>query len=113
MTETTVIIAGGATNTSFVLDLLEQPEVIDASADTGWIDRVRGEGRLVAQRGSAVALAVAAIEAYEDAEGLMTEPLPNCRSIWSSAVSRAFSLSPARSRLGLLLLAAMRTPCRG
>jgi acetyl/propionyl-CoA carboxylase alpha subunit/acetyl-CoA carboxylase carboxyltransferase component len=67
MTETTVIIAGGATNKSFVLDLLAQPEVIDASADTGWIDRVRGEGRLVAQQGSAVALAVAAIEAYEDA----------------------------------------------
>ena len=70
MTETTVIIAGGATNKSFVLDLLDQPEVIDASADTGWIDRVRGEGRLVAQRGSAVALTVAAIEAYQDAEDL-------------------------------------------
>ncbi|TDV57443.1 acetyl/propionyl-CoA carboxylase alpha subunit [Actinophytocola oryzae] len=68
MAQTTVIIAGGATNKSFVLDLLAQPEVIDASADTGWIDRVRGEGRLVSQRGSAVALAVAAIEAYEDAE---------------------------------------------
>ena len=52
MAETTVIIAGGATNKSFVLDLLDQPEVIDASADTGWIDRVRAEGRLVAQRGS-------------------------------------------------------------
>jgi acetyl/propionyl-CoA carboxylase alpha subunit len=61
MVETTVIIAGGATNKSFVLDLLDQPEVIDASADTGWIDRVRAQGRLVAQRGSAVALAVAAI----------------------------------------------------
>ncbi|HEU5418393.1 MAG TPA: biotin carboxylase N-terminal domain-containing protein [Streptosporangiaceae bacterium] len=70
LAETTVIIAGGATNKSFVLDLLDQPEVIDASADTGWIDRVRAEGRLVAQRGSAVALAVAAIEAYEDAEDL-------------------------------------------
>jgi acetyl/propionyl-CoA carboxylase alpha subunit/acetyl-CoA carboxylase carboxyltransferase component len=75
MTETTVIIAGGATNKSFVLDLLDQPEVIDASADTGWIDRVRGEGRLVAQRGSAIALAVAAIEAYEDAEGLARQRL--------------------------------------
>jgi acetyl/propionyl-CoA carboxylase alpha subunit/acetyl-CoA carboxylase carboxyltransferase component len=70
MAQTTVIIAGGATNKSFVLDLLDQPEVIDASADTGWIDRVRGEGRLVAQRGSAVALAVAAIEAYQDAESV-------------------------------------------
>ncbi|WP_084434291.1 ATP-binding protein [Kibdelosporangium aridum] len=68
MTETTVIIEGGATNKSFVLDLLDQPEVIDASADTGWIDRVRGEGRLVSHRHSAVAVAAAAIEAYEDEE---------------------------------------------
>ncbi len=75
MAQTTVIIAGGATNKSFVLDLLDQPEVIDASADTGWIDRVRAEGRLVAQRGSAVALAVAAIEAYEDAEHVARQQL--------------------------------------
>ncbi|HEY2701153.1 MAG TPA: biotin carboxylase N-terminal domain-containing protein [Pseudonocardiaceae bacterium] len=75
MTETTVIIAGGATNKSFVLDLLDQPEVIDGSADTGWIDRVRGEGRLVAHRGSSVALAVAAIEAYEDAEEVARQQL--------------------------------------
>ncbi|WP_245648056.1 carboxyl transferase domain-containing protein [Micromonospora rosaria] len=68
MAETTVIIDGGATNKSFVLDLLDQPEVIDASADTGWIDRVRGEGRLVSHRHSAVALAAAAIEAYEEEE---------------------------------------------
>jgi len=46
MDETTVVIEGGSTNKSFILDLLAQPEVIDGSADTGWIDRVRGEGRL-------------------------------------------------------------------
>ncbi len=68
MTETRVVIEGGATNKSFVLDLLDQPEVIDASADTGWIDRVRGEGRLVSHRHSAVALAAAAIDAYEEEE---------------------------------------------
>jgi acetyl/propionyl-CoA carboxylase alpha subunit/acetyl-CoA carboxylase carboxyltransferase component len=68
MAETTVIIEGGATNKSFVLDLLDQPEVIDASADTGWIDRVRAEGRLVSHRHSAIALAAAAIEAYEEEE---------------------------------------------
>ncbi len=75
LAETTVIIAGGATNKSFVLDLLDQPEVIDGTADTGWIDRVRGEGRLVSHRGAAVALAVAAIEAYEDAENLARQRL--------------------------------------
>ena len=68
MADTTVVIEGGATNKSFVLDLLDQPEVIDASADTGWIDRVRGEGRLVAHKHSAVAVAAAAIQAYEEEE---------------------------------------------
>ena len=68
--ETTVVIEGGATNKSFILDLLDQPEVIDGSADTGWIDRVRGEGRLVAREHSGVALVVAGIEAYEEAEAI-------------------------------------------
>jgi len=75
MRETTVIIQGGATNKSFVLDLLEQPEVIDASADTGWIDRVRADGRLVTSRHSAIALAAAAIEAYEDEEEVARQRL--------------------------------------
>ena len=66
--ETAVVIEGGATNKSFILDLLDQPEVIDASADTGWIDRVRAEGRLVEDRHSGVALVAAGIEAYEDDE---------------------------------------------
>ncbi|MDX6239095.1 MAG: hypothetical protein QOG10_3910 [Kribbellaceae bacterium] len=66
--ETAVIIQGGATNKSFLLELLEQPEVIDASADTGWIDRVRREGRLVTERHSGIALVAAGIEAYQDDE---------------------------------------------
>ncbi|WP_076260038.1 carboxyl transferase domain-containing protein [Intrasporangium flavum] len=70
MSETTVVIEGGSTNKSFILDLLDQPEVIDGSADTGWIDRVRAEGRLVSHRHSGVALVAAGIEAYEDAEAI-------------------------------------------
>jgi acetyl/propionyl-CoA carboxylase alpha subunit/acetyl-CoA carboxylase carboxyltransferase component len=66
MRETTVLIEGGTTNKSFVLDLLDAPEVIDASADTGWIDRVRAGSRLVSHRHSGVALAAAAIEAYQE-----------------------------------------------
>ncbi|MEC3918978.1 ATP-binding protein [Nocardia sp. CDC160] len=68
MAQTRVVIEGGATNKSFVLDLLDQPEVIDGSADTGWIDRVRAQGRLVSHRHSAIALIVAAIDAYEEEE---------------------------------------------
>ncbi|TVZ00238.1 ATP-grasp domain-containing protein [Trebonia kvetii] len=75
MAETMVLIDGGATNKSFVLDLLDQPEVIDASADTGWIDRVRAQGRLTARKHSGVALAAAAIEAYEDEEEVSAQRL--------------------------------------
>ncbi|WP_240474390.1 carboxyl transferase domain-containing protein, partial [Intrasporangium chromatireducens] len=70
MQETTVVIEGGATNKSFILDLLDQPEVIDGTADTGWIDRVRQQGRLVSHRHSGIALVAAGIEAYEDAEAI-------------------------------------------
>ncbi|MEU7530944.1 biotin carboxylase N-terminal domain-containing protein, partial [Saccharothrix sp. NPDC042600] len=75
LAETTVIIEGGATNKSFVLDLLDEPAVIDATADTGWIDRVRAQGGLVSHRHSAVALATAAIEVYEDEEQLARQEL--------------------------------------
>jgi acetyl/propionyl-CoA carboxylase alpha subunit/acetyl-CoA carboxylase carboxyltransferase component len=68
MSETTVVIEGGVTNKSFIIDLLDQPEVVDGTADTGWIDRVRLEGRLVSHRHSGVALVAAGIEAYEDEE---------------------------------------------
>ncbi|MGO1974654.1 MAG: carboxyl transferase domain-containing protein [Propionibacteriaceae bacterium] len=70
MAETQVLINGGATNKSFILDLLDQPEVIDGSADTGWIDRVRTEGRLESTRHSGVALVVAGIEAYLEGEAI-------------------------------------------
>ncbi|MBE1530567.1 ATP-binding protein [Actinomadura algeriensis] len=68
MARTSVIIEGGATNKGFVLDLLHRPEVIDGSADTGWIDRVREAGGLVSDRHSGVALVAAAIEVYEEEE---------------------------------------------
>ncbi|EOR71411.1 Acetyl/propionyl-CoA carboxylase alpha subunit [Thermobifida fusca TM51] len=68
LAHTTVLIEGGTTNKSFVLDLLNQPEVVNATADTGWIDRVRSEGRLVSHTHSAIALIAAAIEAYEEEE---------------------------------------------
>ena len=50
------------------------PRSSTARADTGWIDRVRGEGRLVAHRHSGVALVAAGIEAYEDEEAGRAHP---------------------------------------
>ncbi|HMS38466.1 MAG TPA: fused acetyl/propionyl-CoA carboxylase subunit alpha/methylmalonyl-CoA decarboxylase subunit alpha, partial [Arachnia sp.] len=96
MRETTVVIDGGATNKSFVLELLQQPEVVGPDslngpaarraapqedepagewADTGWIDRVRAEGGLIADEHAGVALVVAAIEAYEENTAIETERL--------------------------------------
>ena len=62
---TTAIIEGGATNKSFLLDLLAEPAVIDATADTGWIDRTRAQGGLVSHQHAGIALVVAAIEAND------------------------------------------------
>src|SRR5690606_29837075 len=73
--DTTVVLEGGTTNKSFILELLDQPEVIDGSADTGWIDRVRAEGGLVTHRNSGVALVAAAIEAYQEAEAVERQRL--------------------------------------
>ncbi|MDA2809760.1 ATP-grasp domain-containing protein, partial [Nocardiopsis sp. RSe5-2] len=73
--ETTVVIDGGATNKSFVLDLLDQDEVTGATADTGWIDRVRAQGRLSGAPHAAIALTAAAIEAYEEEEGAARDHL--------------------------------------
>jgi acetyl/propionyl-CoA carboxylase alpha subunit/acetyl-CoA carboxylase carboxyltransferase component len=37
--ETTVVLHGGTTTKSFLLDLLDRPEVVAGTADTGWLDR--------------------------------------------------------------------------
>ncbi|MGY1617336.1 carboxyl transferase domain-containing protein [Geodermatophilus sp. SYSU D00691] len=37
--DTTVVIRGGTTTKSFLLDLLDRPEVVAGTADTGWLDR--------------------------------------------------------------------------
>ncbi len=66
--DTTVVVEGGTTNKSFLLDLLAAGPVRDGSADTGWIDRVRTTGGLVNRRHSGVALLAAAIAAYEEEE---------------------------------------------
>ncbi|MFC6707824.1 carboxyl transferase domain-containing protein [Flexivirga alba] len=70
--ETTVIIRGGVTNKSFVLELLGQPEITRGKpewADTGWIDRMRAAGRLADHPHAGIALVAAAIEGYAEREG--------------------------------------------
>jgi acetyl/propionyl-CoA carboxylase alpha subunit/acetyl-CoA carboxylase carboxyltransferase component len=68
--ETTVVIDGGTTNKSFLLNLLDSDEVVSASADTGWLDRT-GAGTATGPTPTAdIALIAAAVDAYEADEGL-------------------------------------------
>jgi acetyl/propionyl-CoA carboxylase alpha subunit/acetyl-CoA carboxylase carboxyltransferase component len=53
LTELELVVEDGASNKAFLLDLLTDPAVVDASADTGWLDR----------RSSPEALAEGAFEA--------------------------------------------------
>ena len=66
--ETTVVIDGGTTNKSFLLDLLDRDEVVSATADTGWLDR-SGAGTATGPSPMAdIALMAAAVDAYEAEE---------------------------------------------
>jgi acetyl/propionyl-CoA carboxylase alpha subunit/acetyl-CoA carboxylase carboxyltransferase component len=68
--ETTVVIDGGTTNKSFLLDLLNRDELISAAADTGWLDRT-GAGTPIGPTPTAdIALIAAAVDAYEADESL-------------------------------------------
>ena len=68
--ETTVVIDGGTTNKSFLLDLLDRDEVVSATADTGWLDRT-GAGTTTGPTPTAdIALIAAAVDAYEAEESL-------------------------------------------
>ncbi|HEX7537252.1 MAG TPA: biotin carboxylase N-terminal domain-containing protein [Dermatophilaceae bacterium] len=67
--ETTVVLQGGTTNKSFLLDLLARPEVVSGEADTGWVDHFRSTSPAPA-RYAAVALLSVAIDEYDAQEGV-------------------------------------------
>ena len=68
--ETTVVLRGGTTNKSFLLDLLARPEVVSGEADTGWVDRVHDSATPAPSRHAAVALLSVAIDEYDAEEAL-------------------------------------------
>ncbi|MDQ3544139.1 MAG: fused acetyl/propionyl-CoA carboxylase subunit alpha/methylmalonyl-CoA decarboxylase subunit alpha, partial [Actinomycetota bacterium] len=65
-----VIIEGGTTNKSFLLDLLERPDVRAGNIDTGWIDRLTGAGAHMPVRHGEVGLIAAALDAAEQLNAL-------------------------------------------
>ena len=62
--ETTAVVEGGTTNRSFLLTLLNRPEVRAGQFDTHWLDRLTGEAAHL-PTADPVALLVAAIESYD------------------------------------------------
>ncbi len=68
LADTTVVIRGGTTNKSFLLDLLRCPAVRSGQADTGWVDRERASGTPRDPRRAGVAVVAAAINCCEEAE---------------------------------------------
>ena len=58
-----VVVDGGTTNKSFLLDLLDRPEVHAGAIDTSWLDRLTASGAHLPTRHGDVALVAAALDA--------------------------------------------------
>src|SRR4051794_16963958 len=67
--ETTVVLRGGTTTKSFLLDLLDRPEVAGGTADTGWLDRTGAGSRAETAGDAWVALVRVAIDVADAEEG--------------------------------------------
>ncbi|HEU5083374.1 MAG TPA: biotin carboxylase N-terminal domain-containing protein, partial [Acidimicrobiales bacterium] len=65
LSQTTVLVDGGTTNKSFLLDLLERPEVVDGRLDTAWLDRLTAADGHRSDRYADIALLVAAIDVHD------------------------------------------------
>ena len=61
MADALVVIEGGTTNQGFLLDLLDRPELRSGDVDTGWLDRLQGQGAVGSVRHADTALIQAAI----------------------------------------------------
>ena len=68
--ETTVLIEGGTTTKSFLLDVLSRPEVLSGEADTQWLDRVGAEMAEQPAQHADIALLSVAINVYDKEEAL-------------------------------------------
>ena len=69
LSQMTVLVRGGTTNKSFLLDLLERPEVRAGHVDTSWLDRLTAMGEHLPTRLTDVGLVAAALDAFDDQIG--------------------------------------------
>ena len=63
--DSAILVAGGATNRAFLLQLLERDEVKRDQMDVGWLDRLTAAGGHITGLHADVALLKAAIDVYE------------------------------------------------
>ncbi len=63
LAQMSVLVRGGTTNKSFLIDLLDRPEVITGQIDTAWLDRLTAAGEHLPTRHTDVALVAAALDA--------------------------------------------------
>ncbi|HEV7187904.1 MAG TPA: carboxyl transferase domain-containing protein, partial [Blastococcus sp.] len=68
--DTTVVLRGGTTTKTFLLDLLDRPEVVAGTADTGWLDRAGTGGTTEAAPSAYAALVQVAIDAADAEEAV-------------------------------------------
>jgi acetyl/propionyl-CoA carboxylase alpha subunit/acetyl-CoA carboxylase carboxyltransferase component len=65
LSQMSVIVRGGTTNKSFLLDLLERPEVRRGDVDTSWLDRLTAADEHLPTSHADVALVAAALDAAD------------------------------------------------
>jgi acetyl/propionyl-CoA carboxylase alpha subunit/acetyl-CoA carboxylase carboxyltransferase component len=63
--ESVIVIKGGTTNRTFLLELLNRPEVQRGEVHVGWMDHLATTGEHLSRQYADVAVVQAAIEAYE------------------------------------------------
>ncbi|MBV8991032.1 MAG: acetyl-CoA carboxylase biotin carboxylase subunit family protein, partial [Solirubrobacterales bacterium] len=68
LADATVVIRGGITNKTFLLHLLDHPDVSAGHADAGWLDRLVEAGAHVPREHADVALLAAAVDSYDAEE---------------------------------------------
>jgi acetyl/propionyl-CoA carboxylase alpha subunit/acetyl-CoA carboxylase carboxyltransferase component len=68
--DTTVVIRGGTTTKSFLLSLLDRPELVAGTADTAWLDRTGTTGGGDPERNAAIALVQVAVDVSDAEEAI-------------------------------------------
>jgi acetyl/propionyl-CoA carboxylase alpha subunit len=63
--ESVIVVKGGASNKSFLVDLLGRKEVKEGAVDVGWLDRIAVENGHLCRKYADAALVQAAINAYD------------------------------------------------